>query len=181
MIANSFFSSERMEMRQPVPEDAALIFQRYSSLLEVTRFLGWPRHQSLADSNAFIRFSDTEWENNHLGPLLCFDRQSGELIGSAGLAMEDQRVASTGCVIAPGYWGQGFGTECLQSMKALANSMRLLRLLAFVHPENSASIRMIEKCGFKRDRSRAKEMVFPNLPRAPVVRADGYGWDSGQY
>ncbi len=181
MIANSFFSSERMEMRHPVPEDAALIFQRYSSLLEVTCFLGWPRHQSLADSNAFIRFSDNEWENNHLGPLLCFDRQSGEFIGSTGLAMEDQRVASTGCVIAPGYLGQGFGTECLQSMQSLANSMRLLRLLAFVHPENPASTSMLEKCGFKRDDSRAKKMVFPNLPGAPVVKADCYGWESGQY
>ncbi|MAC69046.1 MAG: hypothetical protein CMP84_02345 [Gammaproteobacteria bacterium] len=181
MIANSFFSSERMEMRHPVPEDAALIFQRYSSLLEVTCFLGWPRHQSLADSNAFIRFSDNEWENNHLGPLLCFDRQSGEFIGSTGLAMEDQRVASTGCVIATGYLGQGFGTECLQSMQSLANSMRLLRLLAFVHPENPASTSMLEKCGFKRDDSRAKKMVFPNLPGAPVVKADCYGWESGQY
>jgi ribosomal-protein-alanine N-acetyltransferase len=181
MIANSFFSSERMEMRHPVPEDAELIFQRYSSLLEVTCFLGWPRHQSLADSNAFIRFSDNEWENNHLGPLLCFDRQSGEFIGSTGLAMEDQRVASTGCVIATGYLGQGFGTECLQSMQSLANSMRLLRLLAFVHPENPASTSMLEKCGFKRDDSRAKKMVFPNLPGAPVVKADCYGWESGQY
>ena len=181
MIANSFFSSERMEMRHPVPEDAALIFQRYSSLLEVTCFLGWPRHQSLADSNAFIRFSDNEWENNHLGPLLCFDRQSGEFIGSTGLAMEDQRVASTGCVIATGCLGQGFGTECLQSMQSLANSMRLLRLLAFVHPENPASTSMLEKCGFKRDDSRAKKMVFPNLPGAPVVKADCYGWESGQY
>ena len=181
MIANSFFSSERMEMRHPVPEDAALIFQRYSSLLEVTCFLGWPRHQSLADSNAFIRFSDNEWENNHLGPLLCFDRQSGEFIGSTGLAMEDQRVASTGCVIATGYLGQGFGTECLQSMQSLANFMRLLRLLAFVHPENPASTSMLEKCGFKRDDSRAKKMVFPNLPGAPVVKADCYGWESGQY
>ncbi len=170
-----------MEMRHPVPEDAALIFQRYSSLLEVTCFLGWPRHQSLADSNAFIRFSDNEWENNHLGPLLCFDRQSGEFIGSTGLAMEDQRVASTGCVIATGYLGQGFGTECLQSMQSLANSMRLLRLLAFVHPENPASTSMLEKCGFKRDDSRAKKMVFPNLPGAPVVKADCYGWESGQY
>jgi ribosomal-protein-alanine N-acetyltransferase len=181
MTANSFFSSERMEMRHPVPEDAALIFQRYSSLLEVTCFLGWPRHQSLADSNAFIRFSDNEWENNHLGPLLCFDRQSGEFIGSTGLAMEDQRVASTGCVIATGYLDQGFGTECLQSMQFLANSMRLLRLLAFVHPENPASTSMLEKCGFKRDDSRAKKMVFPNLPGAPVVKADCYGWESGQY
>ena len=170
-----------MEMRHPVPEDAALIFQRYSSLLEVTCFLGWPRQQSLADSNAFIRFSDNEWENNHLGPLLCFDRQSGEFIGSTGLAMEDQRVASTGCVIATGYLGQGFGTECLQSMQSLANSMRLLRLLAFVHPENPASTSMLEKCGFKRDDSRAKKMVFPNLPGAPVVKADCYGWESGQY
>ena len=170
-----------MEMRHPVPEDAALIFQRYSSLLEVTCFLGWPRHQSLADSNAFIRFSDNEWENNHLGPLLCFDRQSGEFIGSTGLAMEDQRVASTGCVIATGYLGQGFGTECLQSMQSLANSMRLLRLLAFVHPENPASTSMLEKCGFKRDDSRTKKMVFPNLPGAPVVKADCYGWESGQY
>jgi ribosomal-protein-alanine N-acetyltransferase len=176
MIANSFFSSERMEMRQPVPEDAALIFQRYSSLLEVTRFLGWPRHQSLADSNAFIRFSDTEWENNHLGPLLCFDRQSGEFIGSTGLAMEDQRVASTGCVIAPGFWDR-----MLVEHESLGQLHAITALAGFCASRKFASIRMIEKCGFKRDRSRAKEMVFPNLPGAPVVRADGYGWDSGQY
>lgn len=170
-----------MEMHHPRPEDAELIFQGYASLMEVTRFLGWPRHQSLADSNAFIRFSDNAWETNHVGPLLCFDKQSGELIGSTGLAMEDQRIASTGFVIAPGYWGQGYATECLQSMQALANSMRLLRLLAYVHPEHPASIRVLEKSGFKLEPSRAKEIAFPNLPKEPVVMAHCYGWDSGQY
>lgn len=181
MAANSFFSSSRLEFRHPVLEDAALIYERYASVAEATRFVGWPRHLNLADSEAFIHFSDDEWDSNHVGPLLCFDKQSGELIGSTGLALEDQRVVSTGYVIAPEFWGQGYATECLQSMKALANSMRLLRLLAYVHPEHSASIRVLEKCGFELAAGQAKEMVFPNLPGEPVVRADCYGWDSGQY
>lgn len=181
MIAHSFFSSERLEMRHPVLADAELIFQRYASLVEVTRFLSWPRHQNIADSEAFIRFSDTEWESNHVGPLLCFDKQSGELIGSTGFTLEAERVVSTGYVIAPEYWGQGYATECLQSMKVLANSMRLLRLLAYVHPQHPASILVLEKSGFKLDDSRAKDCVFPNLPGEPVVKAGCYRWDSGQF
>jgi RimJ/RimL family protein N-acetyltransferase len=44
----------RLLLRQPRAADATSIFERYASDPDVTRFLGWLRHQSLADTQAFL-------------------------------------------------------------------------------------------------------------------------------
>ena len=45
--------TERLVLRRPRARDARRIFARYSSDGEVTRFLGWPRHRSVAETRAF--------------------------------------------------------------------------------------------------------------------------------
>jgi len=52
----------RLVLRRPVITDAELVYQRYASDPEVTRFLGWPRHQSLDDTRAFLELSEAEWD-----------------------------------------------------------------------------------------------------------------------
>ena len=49
----------RLLLVRPDASDAASIFERYASDPEVTRFLGWPRHQSVDDTKAFLRFRRT--------------------------------------------------------------------------------------------------------------------------
>jgi len=44
----------RLVLRRPVASDAHDIFARYASDPETTRFLGWPMHQSLADTRPSI-------------------------------------------------------------------------------------------------------------------------------
>ena len=51
----------RLVLLSPQPTDATGIFERNASNPEVTRFLGWPRHQSISDTEAFLRFSVNEW------------------------------------------------------------------------------------------------------------------------
>nr|MBA2355602.1 N-acetyltransferase [Acidobacteriota bacterium] len=48
MKAPEQIETARLVLRRPVAKDAPAIFERYASDPEVTRFLSWPRHQSLA-------------------------------------------------------------------------------------------------------------------------------------
>jgi len=58
MNAPVLIESDRLRFSRPHIDDATPILERYSSDPLVTRYLGWPRHQSIADAEAFIALSD---------------------------------------------------------------------------------------------------------------------------
>jgi RimJ/RimL family protein N-acetyltransferase len=160
----------RLELSRPAGRDAEAIFERYASDPEVTRFLGWPRHQSVDDTRAFLAFSKHEWMRWPAGPYVIRTRESGRLIGSTGLSFATTDEAVTGYVLAKDSWGQGFATEALNAMVDLARRSGVRRLTALCHPEHRASSRVLEKCGFVRDQSWTQQVEFPNL--APGVPQD---------
>src|SRR6266540_1974384 len=90
----------RLVLSRPENDDAETIFQRYANDPDVTRFLGWPRHQSVADTRAFLEFSAQEWERWPAGPYLIRSRDSGRLLGSTGFGFETADEAATGYVLA---------------------------------------------------------------------------------
>ena len=157
----------RLSFRRPVREDARDIFERYAADPEVTRYLGWPRHTSVEDTAVFIAFSESEWARWSAGPLLVFSRESGRLLGSAGLLLETADRAQTGYVFARDAWGQGYATETLGAMVHLAAELKLTRLYALCHIEHRASSRVMEKCGFEREGILQRHSVFPNLSPEP--------------
>ena len=158
----------RLTFRRPRADDAADIFDIYASDAEVTRYLSWPRHRSLDETRAFVRFSDAEWEQWPVGPLLIFSRVDGTLLGGTGLAFETPDRAVTGYVLARSQWGKGYGTEALGAMVALASSVGVARLCATCHVDHRASWRVMEKCGFTREAVLPRHTVFPNLSAAPA-------------
>jgi RimJ/RimL family protein N-acetyltransferase len=160
----------RLLLVRPDAGDAASIFERYASDPEVTRFLGWPRHQSVDDTNAFLRFSTDEWERWPAGPYLIRSLGDGQLVGGTGLGFEAPQRAVTGYVLAKDAWGKGYATEALGAISDLARSLGVTRLYALCHPDHRASWRVLEKCGFVRDRTSTRQAEFPNL--APGVLQD---------
>ena len=156
-----------MLFRAPAPGDARAIFERYASDPEVTRYMSWPCHVSVADTEAFVAFSEAEWRRWPVGPLLAFSRETGELLGSAGLVLEPLDCAATGYVFARDAWGKGFATEALTAMVDLAAQLRVVRLYALCHTEHRASYRVMEKCGFTREGVLPRHLVFPNLSNEP--------------
>jgi RimJ/RimL family protein N-acetyltransferase len=160
----------RLVLVRPQAADAASIFERYASDPDVTRFLGWPRHQSVADTETFLRFSAEEWERWPAGPYLIRSRDDGRLLGGTGLGFEAPQHAVTGYVLAKDAWGKGYATEALAAMSDLAGRLGAARLYALCHPEHRASWRVLEKCGFVRDRTWTRQTEFPNL--APGVLQD---------
>lgn len=159
----------RLKLRKPDRSDAAAIFERYGQDEEVTRYLGWPRHRSLADTNRFLDFSDEQWKAWPAGPYLLFARADGRLLGSTGLGFEGPDRALTGYLLARDAWGAGYATEALTAMVQLARRLEVRQLTAHCHPDHRASIRVLDKCGFRNEGVQRQNTGFPNLAiRSPA-------------
>jgi ribosomal-protein-alanine N-acetyltransferase len=161
--APSHLHTQRLALATPGHADVAEIFERYASVPEVVRYMGWPCHRSLADTETFLEFSQEQWRRWPAGPYLIRLRSDGELVGSTGLEFEAPGRASTGYVLARQAWGLGYATEALTAMIRLAGRLGVATLCAICHPQHQASSRVLEKCGFCRDTAQRKRIEFPNL------------------
>lgn len=162
--------TERLVLRRPGAVDAPAVFARYAGDPEVTRYLGWRTHASVADTRIFLACCDMEWRQTGVGAYLIESRESGELLGSASLRMVSSQQAAAGYVLARDAWGHGYATEALRAMRGLALRLGVLRLIAKCHRDHGASLRVMQKCGFTRDGLLRGHAQFPNL--APGVAAD---------
>ena len=160
----------RLVLAPPKADDAAEIFARYASDPAVTRYLSWPTHRSIEDTEAFLRFSAEEWQRWPAGPYLIRARDDGRLLGGTGFGFESPGDAVTGYVLARDAWGRGYATEALAAMVDVAPPIGVTRLSALCHPEHRASQRVLEKLGFEREPTWTQQAEFPNL--APGVPCD---------
>jgi len=172
MKASETIETARLILRRPRASDAQAVFDRYAGDPVVTRYLSWPTHRSVADTLAFLSWSDEEWGRWPSGPYLVFARngRSARLLGSTGLKYKSSTRAETGYVFARDAWGQGYATEALEAMVELAQQTGVERLEAICHVDHQVSANVLEKCGFRQEEVRGEHFVFPNL--APQKKSD---------
>jgi RimJ/RimL family protein N-acetyltransferase len=87
------------------------------------------------------------------GPWTVLERDSEEIIGFGGL-YDDPVDAGWGTEVSyrfkPSAWGKGYASELTAFSLAFARDvLRLGEVLAFAHPDNKASRRVLEKSGFR--------------------------------
>ncbi len=162
MQAPERLETARLVLRKPRREDAEAVFA-YAGDPEVVRFVGWPRHERLEMTRAFLEFSDAEWERAPAGPYLIESRERGAVIGSTGLLFETPLRAATGYVFARDAWGRGYATEALKAVIDVARDVDVVRLCALCHVDHTPSSRVLEKCGFTREGVLRRYAEFPNL------------------
>jgi RimJ/RimL family protein N-acetyltransferase len=160
-------TTPRLILSPPEDADASEIFTRYAGDPDVTKFLGWARHRSVADTRTFLAWSAQEWKRWPAGPYLIRARDDGRLLGSTGLAFESPDRAATGYVLAKDGWGHGYASEALRAMIGVARQTGVEQLYALCHPEHRASSHVLEKCGFAPDPTWFRPAEFPNV--APGV------------
>jgi [ribosomal protein S5]-alanine N-acetyltransferase len=138
----------RLVLRRPLPEDAEAVFHGWASDFVATRFMSWERHRSIEDARAFLEFSDAEWERWPAGPYLIELRSKAVPIGSCGFAFSAPDAAEVGYILAPDAWGLGYATESVTALVDVVANVGSITLCATVHPENTGSLHVLEKCGF---------------------------------
>jgi [ribosomal protein S5]-alanine N-acetyltransferase len=168
--------TERLVLRRPRVSDVPAILARYASDPRVTRYMAFPTHRSVADTHAFIEWSDALWARwPKAGPLLVFARDGVTLLGGAGIANDSESVAQIGYVLARDAWGRGYATEALLASVETARAAGVRRLEAGVHVQHPTSGRVLEKAGFVREGVRyGRPIDFPNLPPLAIRDAALY-------
>lgn len=160
--------TERLRIRRPCAEDAEAVFA-YARDPDVTRYMSFPRQHEIGETRAFLAASDREWADHLAGPYLIERREAPGVIGGTGLHGVADGKASTGYLLARAHWGHGYASEALEAMVSVARAIGLHTLEASVHPDNAASVRVLEKCGFERVRGAPERVLFPQLdPEQPL-------------
>ena len=154
--------TERLSLRRLRYEDAEEIFYTYASKPEVTRFVSWPTHQTLRDTNAFLRYAINAWDSGTDYSFAIRLKESNRLIGSIGVINEDGKL-QFGYVFSPTQWNKGYATEvCLRLMSLLRNQKGVYRIQSFVDSENVSSARVLIKSGLVEEARLVRWVRFVN-------------------
>jgi [ribosomal protein S5]-alanine N-acetyltransferase len=146
---DSKIETKRLVLRPFEMSDAEAAFGWFGDAV-VMRFTPMGPDKGIEETKAKLRFFMEHQETHGFSKWLVSDRASGLAIGDSGLlVLEEYGWVDLGFRFAQPYWGKGLATEvALAWVRAAFDEFGLSRLGAFVHPENAASIRVLEKAGF---------------------------------
>ncbi len=163
---NTVIETDRLRLRRICRYDRDDMYD-YARREEVSRYLLWSAHP------------DKDYTKKLIDHLLClyrsgefFDfaveyRENGKMIGTCGFASVDEKnnCAEVGYVLSPDYWGRGIASEALGAFLRFGFcDLELSRMEARYMIENTASRKVMEKCG----------MTFEGIHRKKLLVKGGY-------
>lgn len=140
--------TDRLILRTPIPDDAEF-YETLENNPRVKRFVGGPSSHTADRYRQNITLGLGR-QRDKLSTLTVIRRDSGTIIGRAGILKLDNHEIEVHCVLAEEYWGQRFGLEILNSLIELCKKhFTRKQIVGKVHPDNTAIIRIIERRGFR--------------------------------
>lgn len=129
--------------------------------------MAWPTHQTMADTRNFLNYAVDGWREGKDYSFAIRLKTTNRLIGSCGMMNEEGKI-QFGYVLGPLHWGHGYATEATQAMLApLQHQAVVYRIGSFVDAENTASIKVLKKCGLVEEARLEKWFRFPNQDNLP--------------
>ena len=147
------FQSDRLTLRALKISDAGDLY-RCCREPAVSRYSEWYPHADAAQSRAYISWMQSQYRKKEGTTFAVCQRVGGRLIGTASYINLDleHRTGEIGYCLAADCWGSGFAPEAAFILLDYGfRRMELHRISASVMPENTRSIRVLEKLGFSRE------------------------------
>ncbi|MBK8984706.1 MAG: GNAT family N-acetyltransferase [Chloroflexi bacterium] len=142
--------TERLVLRQIRPSDTTAIYALFSDEA-VTRHYGLETFTAVEQAAQRIAAMRQNYQKRRSIRWAITTQGDDALIGSVGLMNLRPKFfnAAVGYELAPAYWRRGVMTEALTAVIEFSFViMALNRIEAFVVPENTPSIHLLEKLGF---------------------------------
>lgn len=82
---------------------------------------------------------------------MMIEKSTGNFIGTLGYHYLDlnKKQVEIGYDVWKAYWGQGFGSEAVEMLiQDCFDELDINQIYALIHPDNAASIRLLNKLGF---------------------------------
>ncbi len=157
------FDSERLFFRRLVADDAELFFRDHS-LPDLIRFQSW-KPRTIDEIRDFISKQHTieiDTYGTWFQMAICL-KNNGYFIGDCGFHFSDPEgyQVDIGYTIAPEFQGNGYAVESVHAMvQYLFTELHKHRLCGYVDPGNLASIRVLEKAGFRKEAHFRKSIMI---------------------
>ncbi len=159
--------TERLVLRRPSLADAHSIFTTYAQDAEVTRYLTWPPHQSIRQTELFVARCALAWEEGGRFPWTILLKGEDSVVGMIEIRMGGHK-AEVGYVLARSFWGKGIMTEALARVLEWTGSQpQIYRVWAVCDVENIASAHVLQKAGMKHEGILHRWIVHPNVSAEP--------------
>lgn len=121
---------------------------------QIYQFLDRKPAQSVDDIVTFVESIQTAFTNHNGISWVLIEKLSRQVVGYIGLwriNIENNR-GEIGYVLKKQYWGQGLMKEAIDTVVRFGfKQLQLHSIMADVNPLNNNSIRVLEKCNFKRE------------------------------
>jgi [ribosomal protein S5]-alanine N-acetyltransferase len=164
----------RLVLRPFYPSDIEPAFRWFGDP-EVMRFTVTGPDKSIEDTRRRLAYFDEHQQAHGFSKWIILSADSRTAIGDLGLlVLQEYGWIDLGFRLAQQYWGKGLATEAASAwVQAAFDKLHLERLGAFVHPNNLASIRVLEKLGFhprRRNTVMGMESIVFSLDRNSCTR-----------
>ncbi|RYY00928.1 MAG: N-acetyltransferase [Gammaproteobacteria bacterium] len=138
--------TKRLELHK-ISEHHRLWFFELLSNPALLRYVSDKPSQEEIELQFLSRLKPWSLESQHWLTLSVFEKISGNFVGINGFK-HFNGCASVGFIFLPRYHGLGYATESLKSVCEFAHSLGIRELEASITKGNSASEKVVEKCGF---------------------------------
>ncbi len=122
----------------------------YARRADVTRYLLWDCHPSIAATREYLQFIQKQYEEGEFYDWAIVLRDNGKMIGTCGFTSfdDENNAAEIGYVLNPDYRGIGLVPEAVSEILRFGFlRLDLHRISARYMEGNDASRRVMEKCG----------------------------------
>ena len=144
---------ERIALRRLTRDDVDALFAVFGDP-EVMRFWSTPPHVDRSEAASLVERIDAAVAARTLFQWGIVPHEVGAVIGTCTLVGIDwsNRRAEIGFALARAHWRRGYATDALRRVLRYAfDELGLTRLEADVDPRNGASLRTLERLGFRRE------------------------------
>jgi ribosomal-protein-alanine N-acetyltransferase len=162
--------TERLELRAFELSDLQALHAVYGDP-EVTPFI--PAYPTVDHTRRALEIHVREARAGNPAFWALIERESGELIGDAGVGLIEGigPEFELGYTLGPRWWGRGYATEAARAVRDyVLGPLALPEVLALVRPANAASINVLKKIGMERVGTRAaygaEHLVYAARPAA---------------
>ena len=153
-MAKIFIETERLVLREIIPEDAKAFFEMDSNP-EVVKYVGMKPLTEIGQSVEMIKSIRKQYEENGIGRWAVIQKDTGKLVGWSGLKLikeinNHHNIYDLGYRFTPEYWGKGYATETSIAVLNYAfTEMNLGKVFAYADVENNVSNHVLKKLGFE--------------------------------
>lgn len=152
------FQTPRLIIRQWIESDLKDILQVYGDP-EVIRWVGDRVPLTEDQAKNWLEITKKNYEKRGYGMFTILDRNTRNTIGFGGLVHPgNSELPELKYAFKKSSWGQGFASEFVNGILLFAkDSLKLKKIIATTYPENSASNKVLLKCGFVHERVQLNE------------------------